>query len=149
MHPFVQEKLCKVSLRGRRKTISMNREIYISKNLLRSHIQIRLLLHGRVGVSVVQVRKVACRGLRYKIWIKHRLQLHVSRKQIVRIKTTVTPGTANRSEINNESPGSETTLAPTKGDGSMQRNPADKLTRPPMRLPVQSLHWTCNSSDSI
>jgi hypothetical protein len=126
--PSFKEKLAK-SATGRRKTISMNKEIYFSiKDLLKSTSPNKAAIAREVGVSVVQVRKVAAGGYDTKYGT-------IDSPVGSAIKTTVNPGTANRSEIN-KAPGSRP-LAPTKGDGPMQK-PNQQITRPPMRLPAKS-----------
>jgi len=117
--PSFQEKISK-SKTGRRKTISMDKETFLSiKQLLSKPLPNKAAIARKIGVSVVQVRKVASGG--YDKKFKTSMD-SITSKDIV--PPVIKP--KSNSLISNQLSKS----APPK--------PIRNLTRPPMKLPPKS-----------
>jgi hypothetical protein len=113
------------SATGRRKTISMNKEIFFSiKNLLSCPSPNKAQIARQVGVSVVQVRKVADGGYDKK-FLSNSDDSIIVEKEI--------------KEINLDSTEETFLTAPsTSTTQQTQVRQTDSVTRPPMRLPSKS-----------
>ena len=113
-----REKLSKTTSSGRRKTISMNKEIFFSiKKLLSKASPNKAAIAREVGVSVVQVRKVATGGYDKKYGLSTPISL----------KTKESP--THRNAATKTFPLSPTTPEIDK----TQSKPNNNLTRPPLR----------------
>ena len=124
--PAFQEKISK-SQSGRRKTISMNKETFLSiKKLLSKPQPNKAAIAREVGVSVVQVRKVATGGYDKKFGAS--------------IDTTSKFSTADILNKNDSPLSAKNPIKPVFGNtlNDVPTKPSRNLTRPPMKLPVQS-----------
>ena len=114
---------------GRRKTISMNKEIYLSiLSLLNTTSPNKAAIAREVGASVVQVRKVASGGYDKKYG-------RVPSSSRPEAKTTLNDDTSSITLTQNPLP--TVPVAPPKNK-ELSHSTNSKITRPPMRFPAKS-----------